>query len=292
MKPISEILKSGRSFSIEIYPPKTEAGVKTLHERLRSFARYNPDFISVTYGAGGMADRMPERTRSLCSFVQTDTKIPAMAHLTSRNHTMAEIRDILKTLRAAGVKNLMALRGDPPAAGAATTTSPDFQNATDLIALAAKEFDFCIGCAGYPEGHIEAASVEQDWDYLRMKLDLGAHFIASQFFLDNTYFLRFRDQLVRRRIRAPLLAGILPISNYSQVTKFSLMCGCTIPAKVMKGLYGKSDADQEKFGLDHAAHQIEELAREGVDGIHLYALNKDSAVERLAPVVQKHMSRN
>lgn len=285
-KKISDLLASRRTFSIELFPPKTEAGATTLKQRVLTYQRFRPDFLSVTHGAGGTFEGdLASATRELALYVQEKIGVPAMAHLTCRNFTRDQVRRVLAEFQRSGIHNLMALRGDPPK-GSQSAPVGELKNATDLIRLAAQDFKFSVGCAGYPEGHLEATSPDKDWDYLRLKLELGAQFIVTQFFLDNTHFFRFRDQLVKRRIRAPLLAGILPISNYSQVTKFALMCGCTIPARVMKGLYGRSDADQERFGLDHAAEQIGELIREGVDGIHLYALNKDATVERLGPIVR------
>ncbi len=271
--------------SIEVFPPKTEQGIETLKERLQTFRSYAPEFISVTYGAGGSSQ---SNTLKLAGFVQNSLGVTAMAHLTCVGHSRRELQQIVQRIRDLGIRNIMALRGDPPRGQTDFQMAEDgFRYASQLIRMIAETGDFCIGCAGYPEGHVEADSIERDVDHLKEKIDAGAQFIVTQFFLDNVYFLRFRDLLRRKGIQVPIIPGILPISNYSQITRFSIMCGCTLPARVMRGLHGKSDEDQEKFGLDHAASQVEELLREGVDGIHLYALNKHRAVQALAPLVRE-----
>ncbi|MCC7442449.1 MAG: methylenetetrahydrofolate reductase [Bdellovibrionales bacterium] len=286
MKRIPDLFRPDRPLlSIEIFPPKTPAGLATLKERLEEYRAFRPDFISVTYGAGG-GNR--ESTGALLSHIQGGLGVPAMAHLTCAGHTRSELSDALARIRASGVLNVIALRGDPPKAGGPFAVSEGgLAHASDLLALATRETDLSLACAGYPEGHVEAASEERDLDFLKLKIDQGARFVVTQFFLENTYFFRFRERLRRKGIQVPVVAGILPISNYSQITRFSILCGCTIPAKVMRGLHGRSDADQEKFGLDHAARQVEELLDHGVDGVHLYALNRREAVERLAPLVRE-----
>lgn len=271
--------------SIEIFPPKTEPGMTTLKERLEKFRSFSPEFISVTYGAGGSSQT---NTLKLAEFVQSSLGVTAMAHLTCVGHTKNELQQIVRRIKESGIRNIMALRGDPPKGQAEFRAAENgFRYASELIGMIAEEGDFCIGCAGYPEGHVEAESIESDIEHLKEKIAAGARFIVTQFFLDNVYFLRYRDMVRRKGIQVPVIPGILPISNYSQITRFSIMCGCTLPARVMRGLHGRSDEDQERFGLDHAAGQVEELLREGVDGVHLYALNKHRAVQALAPLVRE-----
>ncbi|UCF38631.1 MAG: methylenetetrahydrofolate reductase [NAD(P)H] [Acidobacteriota bacterium] len=282
---VSEKIPPRRSLlSIEIFPPKTEQGITALKDKLTSYTEYAPEFISVTYGAGGGSQ---VNTLDLVDHVQNEMGVTAMAHLTCVGHSREELIGILDRIRQSGVQNIMALRGDPPRGEMGfRPVEGGFRYAADLIQLISDQGGFCIGCAGYPEGHVECASVEKDVEYLKAKIDAGAEFIVTQFFLDNVYFYRYRDLLRRRGIRVPILPGILPISNYSQIAKFSIMCGCSIPAKVMRGLHGKTDEDQEKFGLEHAIDQVEDLLAEDVDGIHIYALNKRKAVYALAPLVR------
>lgn len=260
--------------------------MERLKKRLLAFKAYDPAYISVTYGAGGSTRG---NTAELSSYIQDELAVTAMSHLTCVGHPRSELRGVIRHFKELGVANIMALRGDPPRDETEFCPPEDgLSHATDLISMIQEEDDFCVGCAGYPEGHIEAASLESDIDYVKAKIDAGASFIVTQFFLDNVYFYRYRDLLYRKGIDVPLLAGILPITNYEkQLSRFAFMCGCTIPARVMKGLYGKSEEDQAKYGLEHAAFQISDLMKHEPDGIHLYALNKQSAVETLAPLVGK-----
>ena len=275
--------------SFEVFPPKTPAGLINLKQKLDQYLTYQPNFISVTYGAGGSGQK---NSIPLASYIQNDLAVSAMAHLICTGHSKTELKSIIEQIIKENIKNIIALRGDPPGGtGPFNAEENDFEFATQLIQLIRQidpDHQLAIGCAGYPEGHIESVSKHQDLDVLAEKMDAGADFIVTQFFLDNDYFLRFRDRVRRRGIFAPIIAGLLPIANFSQATKFSLMCGCTIPAKVMRGLYGKSDEDQEKFGLEHATKQLERLIKEQVDGVHLYALNKQHAVETLAPIVNQY----
>ena len=284
MQHVEDLLKqSGPTLSIEIFPPKTAEGTERLKTRLKTFRAFDPKFISVTYGAGGSTGF---KTRELCSTIQDDLQLPSMAHLTCVGQSRDELKEILEGHKDAGIKNIMALRGDPPGGEGSFVIAKDgLSHGNELISLVADVGDFSIGCAGYPESHVESSSMKSDLEYLKKKIDAGATFIVTQFFLDNVYFYQFRDLVHELGLNVPIVPGLLPISNFNQVTKFANMCGCTIPAKVMKGLSGLSDEDQESFGLDHAEKQIEDLLRHQMDGIHLYALNKQKAVERLAPVV-------
>jgi len=281
---IDEALKSTRpTLSIEIFPPKTPKGVEGLKDRLKKFKEFNPDFVSITYGAGGNTQ---SGTLEFGSFVQNELGLTSMSHLTCATQTKEELDAYLDSLKQNNIENIMALRGDPPK-GSDQFIAPKggFGYASDLIDHIPRRGGFTLGCAGYPESHIESQSLDRDIDFLKLKIDKGASFVVTQFFLDNVYFYRFRDKCAKQDIKVPILAGVLPISNTNQISRFAFMCGCTIPARVMKGLHDKSDEDQEAFGLEHAAYQVEDLLKEGVDGIHLYCLNKKSAVDRLAPLV-------
>ena len=291
--------------SFEIFPPKNPKAMGNLKKKLDLYKRFDPDFISVTYGAGGHARR---DTIEIADYIQNSLGITVMSHLASIGHSPEELKDLVNQVKEKNIYNIMAIRGDIPeekqspdkTVYEAVDKTPDetvdkpnipIIYGNELIQLI-RNMDggqeISIGCAGYPEGHIESTSKQMDMDNIKRKIDAGANFIVTQFFLQNVFFRRFRDLLIQHGINIPVLAGILPISNFSQITRFSLMCGCTIPAKVMRGLHGKSDQDQELFGLEHAANQVEDLLKEGVDGIHIFALNKKSAVERLAPIVVKY----
>jgi len=272
-------------FSIEIFPPKTPEGVHRLKERLVEFKKYNPDFISVTYGAGG-STRL--NTHALASYIKNELGIEAMAHLTCVSHTRAEIDAVLDELQKDKIENIMALRGDPPQ-GSTTFEAPEggFAYASELIEAMAYRHYFGIGAAGYPEVHIDAVSPEMDHQYLIAKIEAGAEYIITQFFLNHDFFLRWRDLLRHEGVTVPLIPGILPAQSLDQITRFTKMNGCHLPDSLRERLQ-KHESDPEamrEIGLDFAQHQIEHLLREGVEGIHLYALNRMETVKRLAPVI-------
>lgn len=272
-------------FSIEIFPPKTQQGVENLKTRLIEYKKFAPDFISVTYGAGGSTRH---NTHHMVSYVKNELGIEAMAHLTCVAHTQNEIDLVLDDLERADIENIMALRGDPPQ-GADTFIKPydGFGYANELIEALVQRKKFGIGAAGYPEGHIEAKTPEEDRYYLINKIKAGAEYIISQFFLENDFFLKWRDLLRADGVTAPLIPGILPAQSAEQITRFASMNGCHIPSRLLDSLKKhENDTDaMRQIGRDFAQRQIEDLLKEGVEGIHLYALNRLDTVAQLAPVI-------
>lgn len=274
-------------FSIEIFPPKTEEGVFSLQEKLSIFKKYAPDFISVTYGAGGGTRH---NTHALASFIKNKLSVEAMAHLTCVSHTREEIREVIDHLARVNIENLMVLRGDPPQ-GEAHFKKPEngFAHASELITAVKQRGDFGIGAAGYPEGHPETPDPDEHFEHFLLKIEAGAEFIVTQFFLDNDFFLRWRDQVRARGVSIPLVAGVMPALSASQITRFAKMCQCLVPTRLIDKLcnHESDSAAMYQVGLDFAQEQIEGLLKEGVDGIHLYALNRSKAVEQLAPLIKK-----
>ncbi len=274
-------------FSIEIFPPKTEEGVISLQEKLSIFQKYAPDFISVTYGAGGGTRH---NTHALASFIKNKLSVEAMAHLTCVSHTQEEIREVINHLAQVNIENLMVLRGDPPR-GEAHFKKPEngFAHACELITAVKQRGDFGIGAAGYPEGHPETPDPDEHFEHFLLKIEAGAEFIVTQFFLDNDFFLRWRDRVRARGVSIPLVAGVMPALSASQITRFAEMCQCFVPRRLIDKLrnHESDSAAMYQVGLDFAREQIEGLIKEGVDGIHLYALNRSKAVEQLAPLIKK-----
>ena len=194
-------------FSIEIYPPKTQESLERLKIKLKEFRSYHPDFISVTYGAGGSTR---ENTHELASYIQNDLGIEAMAHLTCVSHTRLEIETLLEQFHQSGIENLMALRGDPPSGkNHFQRPSRGFAYAVELIESIRALNGFCIGAAGYPEGHVENPDKEADLRHQKAKVDAGAELLVSQFFLVNEFFLKWRDRLHRAGVRFPIIPGLL-----------------------------------------------------------------------------------
>lgn len=273
-------------FSIEIFPPKTAEGMEKLKDKLKVFKQYDPDFISVTYGAGGTTR---ENTHTMASFVKNELNIETVAHLTCVSHTWAEIDNVLEDLKKANIENIMALRGDPPKGSAAFhRVEGGFGYASELIEAIQNKEGFGIGAAGYPEGHVESKTYEVDQSNLLRKIKKGAQFVVSQFFLYNEDFLYWRDFLRKRGCEVPLVAGILPAQSADQITRFAATCKCKVPEGLVAELLLHRDnaESMRKIGLEYAQKQVEKLLREGVDGIHLYALNRIESVQHIAPIIK------
>jgi methylenetetrahydrofolate reductase (NADPH) len=272
-------------FSIELFPPKTPEGIDALKERLKEIRAHAPDFVSVTYGAGGGTRHS---TREICAYIKRDLGLEAMAHLTCAAHSRGEIDALLNDLRAEGIENIMALRGDPPPGQPFTPPADGYVHAVDLVRAITGRNHFGVGVAGYPEGHVEAPSFQVDLGRQVEKIQAGADFVVSQFFLDNASFLRWRDALRKAGVTVPVIPGVLPAVSTAQITRFAKLCGAKIPGDLLAGLDRFQDHPESAaaFGLVFALRQIEGLLAEGVDGIHLYALNRIEAIRLVSAAVR------
>ena len=273
-------------FSIEIFPPKTEAGIAHLKRWLAEAAAFGPDYISVTYGAGGGTR---QSTHDLCAHIRAELPTESMAHLTCVSHTRDQIDELLGALHRRGIDNIMALRGDPPRGEPAFAPPPGgFRYAAELVRAIAARDHFCIGVAGYPEGHIEAPSYEADLRHQIEKIEAGAHLIVSQFFLENRHFLKWRDDLRGAGVTVPIVAGVLPAQSLEQITRFAGFCGVSVPEALKRELARFADDPESaaQAGIAYAQRQVEELLAAGIDGLHLYALNKLAPVQAIAPMVK------
>jgi len=272
-------------FSIEVFPAKTEEGMETLKQTLGEFAKFRPDYFSVTYGAGGSTR---DNTHAIAAFLQNELKVEAMAHLTCVSHTQAEIEVVLRRLEKSGIENVMALRGDPPQ-GSTGFRKPEngYGYASELVAAIRERGGFGIGAAGYPEGHIENPDREADRQFLIEKINAGADFIVTQFFLNNAPFLRWRDQLHADGVSVPRVPGLLVPTSLKQLTRLASFCGVGIPHSLRTQLeaHHTDPEAMKQIGMGHATRQLEALLREGIPGIHLYALNKLETVRYLAPLL-------
>jgi len=269
--------------SFEFFPPKTADGERNLLEKhIPALAQTEPDFCSVTYGAGGGTR---DKTLRIVERIQREQKLTALAHLTCVNHTREEVRAVLEQIRALGCRNILALRGDPPDGGPFKMTPGGFEYASQLVQFIREQDDFCIGVAGFPEGHIACAAGKfADWANLKKKTDAGADFVLTQLFFDNADYFEFREHLVGRLgVRVPLVPGIVPILSAAQITKFTQLCGAKIPPQLRKRL-DELGADEEatvEYGIEYATRQCEELLRAGVPGLHFYTLNKSQSAVRV-----------
>jgi len=283
---ISQMLAAGRPlFSFEFFPPKDGAASAKLVETVSQLKSLCPDFVSVTYGAGGGTRAT---TLDLVTRIKHEVGIETMAHLTCVGHSKKEIRQILRNLADRGIENLIALRGDAPKGQSTFQAHADgFQHADELVAEAAN-MGFCIAVAGYPEKHIEARTLEEDLRYLKRKVDAGASFIITQLFFDNSHYVKFVAMARALGFKVPITAGIMPVTDYGQIQRFSALCGATLPGALQEKLE-KVQTDLEavtRIGIQHAAQQCEDLLRNGAPGIHFYTLNKSRATKEILEQLQ------
>jgi methylenetetrahydrofolate reductase (NADPH) len=262
--------------SFEFFPPKTGEGEQNLLEKhIPALLRARPDFCSVTYGAGGGTR---DKTLGIVDRIQRHHGLTALAHLTCVGHTREQVRELLDQIRGLGCKNILALRGDPPGGGLFQSIAGGFEFAAQLVRFIRESGDFCVGVAGFPEGHIACPDGKHaDWRHLQEKVDAGADFVLTQLFFDNADYFAFRDYVAGRLgVRVPLVPGIVPILSAGQITKFTQLCGAKIPPALRARLDQLTDDDEAAadFGIEHATRQCEELLRAGVPGLHFYTLNK------------------
>jgi methylenetetrahydrofolate reductase (NADPH) len=264
--------------SFEFFPPKTEEGDRNLLEKtIPALIQTRPDYCSVTYGAGGSTR---DKTLAIVDSIQRQHQLTAVAHLTCVNSTKEQVGALLDQIRALGVRNLLALRGDPPGGGEFVPTRGGFEFASQLVEFIRQKGDFSIGVAGFPEGHIACKEgKEVDWGHLKRKIDAGADFVLTQLFFDNEDFYRFRDHMIRRLgVGVPIVPGIVSILSASQIKKFTAMCGARIPLPLEQRLDELVDDEAvANFGIEYATRQCEDLLKNGVPGIHFYTLNKARA---------------
>jgi methylenetetrahydrofolate reductase (NADPH) len=269
--------------SLEFFPPKTDDGDKNLLEKtIPALMQLKPDFCSVTYGAGGTTR---EKTLAIVDRIQREHGLTAVAHLTCVNHTREQIRELLARIRELGVKNILALRGDPPGGGEFKMTPGGFEYSSQLVRFIRDGKDFSIGVAGFPEGHIACKSGKiVDWSHLKEKIDAGADYVLTQLFFDNADFYEFRDHLTKKLgVSVPIVPGIVSILSATQIRKFTTMCGAKIPSALSTELdrIGDDDAAATEFGIEYATKQCADLLKNGAPGIHFYTLNKAHATTRV-----------
>ena len=279
---ITEIMNAKRPiFSFEFFPPKSAEEMVQLFHALKELRSSSPAFVSVTYGAGGGTK---DRTLEIVERAKSEIGLESAAHLTCVGHSRTELRSILDELVRSGVENVVALRGDPPKGETRFTPHPQgFRHASELTAFIRKTYPFCIAVAGYPEGHIESPNKETDWNHLQEKVNAGADLIITQLFFENAYFYEFERNMRNRGVTVPIVPGIMPITNFHQIMRFTRICGATIPDKVITDLEAIQDDSEavHHYGIDYAARQCKDLLAHGVPGIHFYTLNKSRATREI-----------
>ena len=269
--------------SFEFFPPKTEEGDRALLEKtIPALMTLKPDYCSVTYGAGGSTR---DKTLHIVDRIQREHGLTGMMHLTCVNSTKEQLREVIEQARAAGIVNILALRGDPPAGTTEwKAIAGGFEYSYQLVSFLKELGGFSIGTAGFPEGHIACRDGKHvDWQRLKAKIDCGADFVITQLFFDNTDFFEFRDYLSKLGVGIPICPGVLPILSTGQLKRFTTMCGARIPDKLRSDLEKIEDDDSAatEYGIEFATRQCAELLRSGVPGIHFYTLNKAHSTTRV-----------
>jgi len=262
--------------SFEFFPTKTEEGERVLLEKtIPTLMQLRPDFCSVTFGAGGSTR---DKTLMIVDRIQRQHGLTAMAHLTCVNATKEDIRGYLTEAAARGIKNVLALRGDPPSGeGDFRVTDGGFEFSYQLVEFIRQTGEFSVGVAGFPEGHVACKEGKYvDWHRLKNKIDHGADFLITQLFFDNRDYLELRDYLTNLGVTIPLVPGIISILSTAQIKRFVALCGAGLPKTLVAELEKRGDDDEAvaQFGIDYATNQCQELLRQGAPGIHFYTLNK------------------
>ena len=270
---IDEALARGNPvFSFEFFPPENDAATEALFATVASLRQFRPAFISVTYGAGGSSRT---RTVELVKRIATNLDLTVLAHVTCMGSTADELRTLFHDLESSGIENVLALRGDPPKEGSGIVEG-GFRSAKDLVAMLNDEFSFCIGAACYPEVHLEATDASSDLAYLALKVRSGAKFLITQIVFDNDAYFDFVGRARDAGITVPIIPGIMPITNYKQVARFTAKCGTTIPEPLRDELERHADDPNAvaDLGVAYASLQCAQLLARGAPGIHFYTLNK------------------
>ncbi len=280
---IASLFAERTVFSFEVFPPKKTAPIETIYETLDALQDLRPDFVSVTFGAGGSGNG--ENTLAIARRLKEQYGILPMAHLPCIHYTRSQIDSILEQFQANGIENILALRGDknPDMAAAA-----DFLHASELIAYIREKGGFDIAAACYPECHPEAPNLDTDIRHLKEKVDAGADHLISQLFFDNDTFYDFRYRTARAGISVPIEAGIMPVTNRKQIERMVTMCGASLPRKFTKMVqrYENRPEALRDAGIAYAIDQIVDLVTDGVDGIHLYTMNNPYVARKISEAVR------
>jgi 5,10-methylenetetrahydrofolate reductase, prokaryotic form len=273
------ILNKKLSISFEVFPPKKDMSLDGIYKTIEELAELNPDFISVTYGAGGSSKG---RTIEIASKIKNKYGIEAVAHLTCATSTKEEINSILNELKDNNIDNILALRGDIPD-GFKMSDNLDYKYAKDLIEEISERKEFSISAAAYPEGHTECSNLEDDIKHLKEKVDCGADVLITQLFFDNNKFYEFKEKLYKHNIDIPVITGIMPVVNRNIIERIGTLSGAFVPQK-LKNIIDKYENSPEALieaVIAYSTEQISDLIVNGVDGVHIYAMNKSAVAKRI-----------
>ena len=279
---IDETLEQRRPcFSFEFFPPKDDEGVERLFNAAAELKHDDPAFVSVTYGAGGSTR---SRTIDIVKRVKKELDLEAMAHFTCVGATVEELRDVLDQMRDAGIENVLALRGDPPKGETEWKQTPGgLQYSTELAKLISENYDFSLGAACFPEVHPEAASMEDDLRFMKEKMEAGVRFFVTQLFFDNEFYFDFVREARAFGIDVPIVPGIMPVTNFAQIKRFTELCGASIPEDYERELAARQDDPEavKELGVAYATLQCSDLLARGAPGIHFFVLNRSPSARAI-----------
>ena len=288
MKIIDRLLEDKIHISFEVFPPKTDAGYEKVRSATEQIAGLHPSYISVTYGAGGGTSK---NTAKIASYIRDELGVESLAHLTCASSTKAEVQTVIENLKALGIENILALRGDIPE-GMVFPSEDRYHYAYELVEAIRRSGDFCIGAACYPEGHVENEHKEDDIKFLKQKVDSGVDFLTTQTFFDNDIHYNFLYRIREAGITVPVLPGIMPITSAAQMKRSQELSGTVFPRRFLAMLdrFGDHPKAMEQAGIAYATDQIIDLLANGVKNIHIYSMNKPhiaaKIMENLSEVIQ------
>lgn len=285
---IKDIINKKKTISFEVFPPKKQLSIENVSKLIEDLKKMNPDFISVTYSAGGSG--CSDKTIEIASIIKNNFDIESLAHITCINTDEESIQKFLDRLKDANIDNILALRGDYPDdidPRLGLVTQSRFKYAKDLITFIKrrKNDNLSICAAAYPEGHIECSNMEENISHLKEKTDAGADFLITQLFFDNSYYYNFMDIAYKKNISVPIIPGIMPILSKDQIQKMIFLCGASLPSKIIKILYNyeKDPESLKKAGIEYAINQCQDLINDNAHGIHLYTMNKPEIAQEIVP---------
>jgi methylenetetrahydrofolate reductase (NADPH) len=276
--------KSKPTLSFELFPARSDKAAEKLPGNIDALAALEPDFVSVTFGAGGSTR---EGSRQLIETLTKDKSLEVVAYFACYGLSPADIVDVLDSYQALGVRNILAVRGDPPREEGFQPHPESLAHASELLAFIQTRYDFCLGAAGYPEGHIDAASKEENLTHLKLKVDQGAEFIIANYFYDNQYFFDFLERCRSAGINVPILPGIMPIYSIKMMDMLAGLCGATVTDSLRQGIATLPPGDKDAllaFGIDFAVQQCTELLKAGAPGLHIYTMDRSLSAE---PIVNR-----
>lgn len=284
---IKNLFTTGRqTLSFEVFPPKKEEEFENVHSVLNRLSELKPDFISVTYGAGGSKSK---KTVEIASYIQNTLHIPTLAHMTCVGSRAADLQQVITALKENGVTHVLALRGDRPAwMDDAQFCDRDFTHASDLVRFLKENTNLHVAGACYPEKHYEAIDIDSDIGHLKEKADAGAEFLITQLFFENESFYRFLEKKAAAGISLPVCAGIMPITSAKQLGTTVTLSGSSVPKELADiiAAYGDHPEDMRRAGIDYAVRQILDLKAHGVDGIHIYSMNKPKTTREIVTAIR------